>query len=732
MNNLISLAKSLSNLGLNSHSKLIIKLAGEMEAKYLEDLNFKVWVKGKGEPPSGNSKEFWSNPQREFKERKEGGPIFDSKTISLIREFDSNRVPRDGRKTFVKWLARWIGEWGELPNSDQNTILDWWSITGGVEKGRPFDDKMIEMLTPAYSLQRAEEYHNDEGFYFDPTEKYLTPPNKNVIHDFGDGFKIVYVPAVGEMQQYELSDEDKSSLDQPNKKTSYDRVIEGNKMGICLGKKMRLYQDNGGGKVYSLRDSKNDPCVTIRADDYFEEEPDDGVDSDDPDYEPMDYSKRIFRVLEFQGLGNSVPSKKYADYILRFFRHIDGYDEVDISDRYTYALTKMNSKDQGQRISAMREAYNQTYFSRGIFSTDWKTLEKDDPILFKEIIVKSIFTLSLDDELDPAKLGGDDQKKDLIKANWKNYVGNAYITKKILFTFGNELLIKIVPELLEATPISKILFPADTASFFKKLEEDNELREFIWSNKVLLSPPSLLKIHDAQRIVECFKNEIIKDGGKSDAVKMIVKLLLEDKNNSVKIGMALVSIEPVIISVIDSTPEIIPSTINGTGRLNNLTIDSIRFRIMESLYGVSPFSIPLMVMKSGLTLERNDYLKIFEKSNKTACGNTKEIYDLIQFIKGGLIKANPLDIFDLDFWKKCLIKDLKDAQLNEVSSQLWIFSAQMISGEVKEVLFEALKENMNFLKFAYRTYMLGTFFSKEEIQKLLDHHGLVGKSESQF
>jgi hypothetical protein len=77
--------------------------------------------------------------------------------------------------------------------------------------------------------------------------------SNEIIHDFGDGWKVVYVPAVGEMEPF------------PGiPKSSHDRILEGNKNGLCLGAAMRLYQDNSPGKIYSVRDQSNKPRVTCR------------------------------------------------------------------------------------------------------------------------------------------------------------------------------------------------------------------------------------------------------------------------------------------------------------------------------------------------------------------------------------------------------------------------------------------------------------------------------------
>ena len=82
-------------------------------------------------------------------------------------------------------------------------------------------------------------------------EGYIS--NEVAYDKFGDGWKVVYVPAIGEIEEF-------PGL--PN--TSYDRILEGNKNGLCLGSNLKLYQDNERGKIFSVRDPENKPRVTIR------------------------------------------------------------------------------------------------------------------------------------------------------------------------------------------------------------------------------------------------------------------------------------------------------------------------------------------------------------------------------------------------------------------------------------------------------------------------------------
>jgi len=111
-------------------------------------------------------------------------------------------------------------------------------------------DSIKELFTEKYA--EAEEWvtKSKEKEESSKTSGYIS---NDVVHDFGDGWKVVYVPAKGEIEPFPGLPE-----------TSHDRVLEGNKNGLCLGSGLRLYQDNNGGKIYSVRDPENKPRVTIR------------------------------------------------------------------------------------------------------------------------------------------------------------------------------------------------------------------------------------------------------------------------------------------------------------------------------------------------------------------------------------------------------------------------------------------------------------------------------------
>jgi hypothetical protein len=88
----------------------------------------------------------------------------------------------------------------------------------------------------------------------------------------------------------------------------------------------------------------------------------------------------------------------------------------------------------------------------------------------------------------------------------------------------------------------------------------------------------------------------------------------------------------------------------------------------------------------------------------------------------------PLDIFDQEFWGRCLIQNLNAAQEDETAFTIWIVTAAAsVPKAVKNAFSKILKENRRLLAIALDTYSLGVFFSKEELIEILGHHGIDGK-----
>tara|TARA_B100001094_G_scaffold91497_2_gene87481 strand:- start:629 stop:3967 length:3339 start_codon:yes stop_codon:yes gene_type:complete len=150
-----------------------------------------------------------------------------------------------------------------------------------------------------------------------------------VVHQFGDGWKIVYLPASSDPEMVPWESEDGRSSE---KKYSHDRVQEGDNNGLCLGSYSKLYNDNQSGFIYSLRDPSNKPIATIRIDANLREK--------------NDFSDKYIRVHEIREKYNTDLGVEGSIYISRFFDSVNldrssyQYMAKDVSEQSLLSLIK--------------------------------------------------------------------------------------------------------------------------------------------------------------------------------------------------------------------------------------------------------------------------------------------------------------------------------------------------------------------------------------------------------
>ena len=137
--------------------------------------------------------------------------------------------------------------WLSRPNGDEppryNISLE--TLQGVMDEFNRLDEAQINWHRE--EAAKAAEIEEKEGLF---GNGYMT---NEVVYEFDDGWKVVYVPAVDEGPNYK-----------GDNRKSNDRTIEGNLNGLCLGATMGYYQTNDQGKIYSVRDPGNNPKVTIR------------------------------------------------------------------------------------------------------------------------------------------------------------------------------------------------------------------------------------------------------------------------------------------------------------------------------------------------------------------------------------------------------------------------------------------------------------------------------------
>ena len=247
------------------------------DAKVLRNINIDFLKKEVDKGPDEEIRDYFARLQDL---ERENPPIFPIELVNWIEGLDDRYFPRDGRKIFAKWLGNAIyheeTESGVLPsglrnrvrgpefgnlsvyNNDIRYIVDYLNGAENVAK-EVWDLNFPQMM------HAAESWH-DEFKGKVSTGDYET---KDTVHDFGNGFTMVKVP-------------------------SEDLEAEGDKMGHCVGGYCE-YVDRGSTTIFSLRDKKNEPHVTIEV--QGEEQ-----------------------IVQIKGKGNDTPVEKYRPMIRQWIQ----------------------------------------------------------------------------------------------------------------------------------------------------------------------------------------------------------------------------------------------------------------------------------------------------------------------------------------------------------------------------------------------------------------------------
>lgn len=168
----------------------------------------------------------------------------------------------------------------------------------------------------------------------------------DVVYNFDNGYRVVRVPA-SEDTEFRWKDDEE---------TSYDRVIEGNLMGICLGSGQLLYQSDC--EVYSLRDRNNNPHVTMRI--------------EEGEFE------------EIKGKSNEIPVLKYSRMVREWIGTFPGNPAGALDD---YFLMPVSTVEEAEHVLKDAEWDADTYSSNPfLFETDLISEWYDKSDLFKEYV----------------------------------------------------------------------------------------------------------------------------------------------------------------------------------------------------------------------------------------------------------------------------------------------------------------------------------------------------------
>ena len=187
-------------------------------------------------------------------------PISDEK-ISLINEIE---MSTSSRKRVNELEASIIIIGAALKSSsydeakDKLNLINWYlefteSYPGSMKLSNNYVlniENLINSFDKIFNNALDEKNKSDEKIKTSIKDEYKS---NHIVKELSDGWRVVYLPAAKEMEEYPGI---------PN--SSYDRIVEGNKNGLCIGSRSRMMQDNSKGKIYSVRDPNNNPMATIR------------------------------------------------------------------------------------------------------------------------------------------------------------------------------------------------------------------------------------------------------------------------------------------------------------------------------------------------------------------------------------------------------------------------------------------------------------------------------------
>mgnify|MGYP001166649691 CR=1 FL=1 len=298
IDSLNKLSKTLASSGFEEESDVIKKLSSKVSAKRAKGLNW-----NNAEQELLNSE---VQPSKEAVQKLiASNPLLSPDNIQEILEVkiedDFGKLLNKNEKIFIE-----IGAWANDTLNQINEVKDY-LVSEGI--GQPGDltefinnNNITELDSNNYFSIKAifEDLNNAQLEWH---EKARLEDQKNigsvgykthdVVHEFEDGWVVVYVPAIGEGPSWK-----------GNRSKSHDRTHEGNLLGLCLGESSGYYQDNVQGKIYSVRDPSNKPRVTIRMseDRLFEAK---GKNNLSPDIDAAIHADEWFRSLKVEYKSNN-------------------------------------------------------------------------------------------------------------------------------------------------------------------------------------------------------------------------------------------------------------------------------------------------------------------------------------------------------------------------------------------------------------------------------------------
>jgi hypothetical protein len=413
-------------------SRQIIKVAGPKEKKKAGGINFDFAQKELGKSGGEISKD---TIQRYLEQNKDGLPFSDDDLLKI----EGLNLSESARKRVNEEESFFLIAGAITSKEDERASIS--SINEFLERSefKPGDLKAkfmsgVNFSTPTsiitewnnfYASVKKEEEEIRKKELDSKRESYLSD---EVVYNFGDGWKVVYVPAAGEMEEF------------PGlPRTSHDRILEGNKNGLCLGSISKYYQTNRDGKIFSVRDPRNSPQVTIRI--------------------------LNNKLEEAKGKQNKSPIPIAAGYAKSWLNTIQG---LDYKDCYDYLMFPPEDSESAKRIF-LKSPYA-PYEGGWIVHWYKKGIEEIDNDVQNKIENNDYDVLALASKY-----------KDLVQPVVQHLLagnegGHSYTLNSLFETYNLHKIYKDLPEMIRC---GKIKAKTDPTLFMRYFKEEPWAEQYI-------------------------------------------------------------------------------------------------------------------------------------------------------------------------------------------------------------------------------------------------------------
>jgi len=259
----------------NFHSKwkLFLKEA-QQDGKILRNINIKRIQKDVPKGPEEEVRDYFARIQGLERDPEYQNPVFPTELIDWMESLPDNHFPTNGRKIFAKWLANEVYQLESTAAKGHTSFSDLNIYNNDIRYITDYFNGAQDIPDSIWNMDFDQVFKLSEDWHETFKGKTDTGPyeTKDVVYDFGNGFTIVKVPPE-------------------------DLGTEGDNMGHCVGGYCDSVE-SGATTIFSLRDPKNAPHVTIE----------------------VDYSGRVDQI---KGKQNDPPVPKYRPMVKQWLKTTD-------------------------------------------------------------------------------------------------------------------------------------------------------------------------------------------------------------------------------------------------------------------------------------------------------------------------------------------------------------------------------------------------------------------------